>query len=119
HGKLVIAMTHPAFRALKVTNWGWDLERRIQYRRVERYLTPRREKIIAHPGMPHDTSYTWSFHRPLSTYVKALAQAGFMLDALEEWPSHKKSDPGSRSKAEDLARSEIPLFLALRAVKTA
>jgi hypothetical protein len=32
---------------------------------------------------------------------------------LEEWNSHRKSEPGPRAKAEDLARKEIPLFLCL------
>lgn len=115
-GRLVIAMTHPAFRSPKATDWGWDYKRRIQYRRVDRYLLPRREKIITHPGRP-DSPFTWSFHRPLELYVKAIVAAGLLIDRLEEWPSHKRSAPGPRAAAEDLARREIPLFLALRAVK--
>jgi len=115
-GRLVLVMTHPAFRGPKATDWGWDFKRRIQYRRVDRYLLPRREKIITHPGRK-DGRFTWSFHRPLEIYVKALAAAGLLIDDLEEWSSHKRSSPGSRAAAEDLARREIPLFLALRAVK--
>jgi hypothetical protein len=38
---------------------------------------------------------------------------------MEEWESHKKSQPGPRAKAEDQARKEIPLFLYLEAVKQA
>ena len=40
-----------------------------------------------------------------------------MVDALEEWTSHKTSDSDPRAAAENAARKEIPLFLALRAVK--
>jgi hypothetical protein len=41
--------------------------------------------------------------------------AGFWIDALEEWPSLRTSQPGPRAAAENRARREIPLFLALRA----
>jgi len=49
--------------------------------------------------------------------VKALHKAGFTLKILEEWNSHKKSEPGPRAKAEDRARKEIPLFLYFGAVR--
>jgi hypothetical protein len=39
------------------------------------------------------------------------------VDALEEWPSHKTSTSGPRAPAENVARKEIPMFLAVRAVK--
>jgi hypothetical protein len=38
-----------------------------------------------------------------------------VLDALEEWASLRSSQPGPRAEAENRARREIPLFLALRA----
>ena len=41
--------------------------------------------------------------------------AGFYVDAMEEWVSNKKSLPGKRAKAENRSKKEIPLFLALRA----
>ncbi len=115
-GRLVIAMMHPCFRSPKGAYWGWDGERSIQFRRVERYLSPRKEPIRMHPGSDPGL-HTWTFHRPLQTYIKALGKAGLLVDALEEWPSHRRSEPGSRALAEDMARREIPLFLALRAVQ--
>jgi ubiquinone/menaquinone biosynthesis C-methylase UbiE len=115
-GRFVLAMMHPCFRAAKQSSWGWDAEKKIQYRRVEGYLMPRKTPIVTHPGAD-PTQYTWSFHRPLQEYVKALSRAGLWIDALEEWPSHKVSDSGPRMAAENAARKEIPLFLALRAVK--
>jgi hypothetical protein len=114
--RLVIVMMHPCFRGSKHTSWGWDQQAAVQYRRVDRYLLPRKEPIVTHPGSD-PTHYTWTFHRPLESYVKALRSAGLLLDALEEWPSHKASQPGPRAAAENAARKEIPLFLALRAVK--
>ncbi len=115
-GSLVIVMNHPAFRGAKETHWGWDDEANVQYRRVDRYLTPRKSPITTHPG-DVDRGYTWTFHRPIGHYVKALRQAGLFIDAMEEWPSHKTSGPGPRQKAENTARKEIPMFLAIRAVK--
>jgi ubiquinone/menaquinone biosynthesis C-methylase UbiE len=115
-GQFAIVMMHPCFRAPKTTHWGWDEKQSVQYRRVDRYLLPRKEPIVTHPGWKTG-EYTWTFHRPLQTYVKALRSAGLLVDALDEWPSHKHSDSGPRAAAENVARKEIPMFLALRAVK--
>ena len=115
-GKFVIVMMHPGFRGPKETSWGWDQAANVQFRRVDRYLLPRKTPITTHPGNAPDV-YTWSFHKPLEAYVKALRNTGLLMDALEEWPSHKTSEPGPRAAAENAARKEIPMFLALRAVK--
>jgi ubiquinone/menaquinone biosynthesis C-methylase UbiE len=112
-GHFLLVMNHPCFRAPKTTSWGWD--NNVQYRRVDRYLLPRKEPILTHPGL--STQYTWTFHRPLQAYVKALVSAGMLIDGMEEWTSHKRSEPGPRAAAENEARNEIPLFLALRARK--
>jgi ubiquinone/menaquinone biosynthesis C-methylase UbiE len=117
-GKFVLAMMHPAFRGPKETSWGWDEKEKVQYRRVDRYLIPRKAPITAHPGQKTG-EYTWSFHKPIEAYVKALRNAGLLIDALEEWPSHKTSTSGPRAAAENAARKEIPMFLAIRAVKVA
>ncbi|MHB1158596.1 MAG: class I SAM-dependent methyltransferase [Phycisphaerales bacterium] len=114
-GRLVIAMMHPCFRAPKTTSWGWQ-NHDIQFRRIDGYLIPRKHPIITHPGLDK-TRHTWTYHRPLQTYIKTLNKAGLLIDALEEWPSHKRSEPGPRAQAENTARQEIPMFLALRAVK--
>jgi hypothetical protein len=62
---------------------------------------------------------TWTFHRPLQTYIKTLAEAGFLIEILEEWPSLRKSQSGPRAAEENRARREIPMFLGLRAVRRA
>lgn len=115
-GRFAVVMMHPCFRAPKTTHWGWDEKQGVQYRRVDRYLLPRKEPIVTHPGRKTG-EYTWSFHRPIGSYVKALRTAGLLVDAMEEWASHKHSDSGPRAAAENVARKEIPMFLALRAVK--
>jgi ubiquinone/menaquinone biosynthesis C-methylase UbiE len=115
-GRVVIVIMHPCFRGPKETSWGWDESAKTQYRRVDRYLIPRKTPIATHPGS-NPNQYTWSFHRPIGAYVKALRQAGLLIDAMEEWPSHKRSTSGPRAAAENAAREEIPMFLAVRAVK--
>ncbi len=117
-GRLVIVMMHPAFRGPKETAWEWDQTGKtpVQYRRVDRYLLPRKTPIVTHPGKSPGV-YTWTFHKPIEAYVKALRKAGLLIDAIEEWASHKTSQPGPRAAAENAARREIPMFMAIRAVK--
>ena len=115
-GNFIVVMMHPCFRGAKETSWGWDQAQGVQYRRVDRYLLPRKAPIFANPGKK-DGTYTWTFHKPLEDYVKACRKAGLLIDALEEWCSHKVSEQGPRSAAENQSRKEIPMFLALRAVK--
>ena len=115
-GTLVLVLNHPGFRQPRQSGWGWDEDRKIQYRRIDRYKQPYEVPIIAHPGAAPSVTTT-SYHRPLETYVNALSECGFVIDRLEEWSSHKNSDSGPRANAENIAREEIPLFLAIRARK--
>lgn len=114
--RLVIVMNHPSFRQLRQSGWGWDEDRKLQYRRVDKYLGAYDVDVRAHPGSAPDV-VTRSFHRPLQAYVKALAKHGFAVVDLEEWTSHKTSVVGPKAKAENAARVEIPMFLALVAEK--
>jgi ubiquinone/menaquinone biosynthesis C-methylase UbiE len=115
-GRLVIIMMHPCFRGAGETSWGWDEQQKRQYRRVDRYLLPRKTPIVTHPGKDPG-QHTWTFHKPIEAYVKALRNAGLLIDAIEEWPSHKTSTSGPRAAAENTARKEIPMFMAMRASK--
>lgn len=115
-GRFVMVTTHPCFRIPRQTHWGWDEEKKIQYRRVDLYLSPNTIPILT-PPMARSHVYTMTYHRSLQDYFVALNAAGLQVDLLEEWPSHKTSEPGKRAKAENRARQEIPLFLALRAVR--
>ena len=122
-GKLFLVLNHPAFRNPKHTAWDFDEQNKIQYRRVEEYLSESRTEIDMAPGGDKSSTkskvgeLTVSFHRPLQTYFKALAKNDFMVSRLEEWTSNKISEAGPRQKAEDKARKEIPLFMMLEAVK--
>jgi len=135
-GKLFLVLNHPAFRNPKHTAWDFDEKSKVQYRRVEEYLSESRTDIDMTPGTKpmgnkplHLTQtnrsevfpqglITISFHRPLQVYFKALVKNGLLVGRLEEWNSNKNSEVGPRQKAEDKARKEIPLFLLIEAVKT-
>ncbi len=115
-GRLVLVLNHPAFRIPGNSSWGWDDTKKIQYRRIDGYLSEAKIKIAMHPGA-NPIATTTSFHRPLQVYGKALAKHGFLIRRLEEWNSHKTSQRGPRATAEDGARKEIPLFLMIEAVR--
>lgn len=115
-GKLFVVMNHPALRIPQKSHWGFDEENKIQYRRLDAYMSDSKAEIEMRPGMKTGEK-TFSFHRPLQVYFKALKKNGFCVSGLEEWISHKKSQDGVRQKAEDLARKEFPMFLFLEAVK--
>lgn len=115
-GKMYLVMNHPAFRIPKVSSWEWDSKNKVQYRRIDEYLSESKVKIQTHPG-DRPKEYTLSFHRPLQFYFKALQKSGFCVSRLEEWNSNKKSEPGLRAAAENRSRKEIPLFLFMEAHK--
>ncbi len=114
-GRMVLLMTHPCFRVPRQSGWGWDDGRRLRYRRVDRYLTP-----LAVPMKSYGRGKggaTRTHHRPLESYMTALASGDLMIDAVREIPTYKAGEPGPRAKAERNSNQEIPLFLGLRAIK--
>ena len=115
-GKLFLVLNHPVLRIPQKSHWGFDEENKIQYRRLDAYMSDSKAEIEMRPGMKTGEK-TFSFHRPLQVYFKALRKNGFFVSGLEEWISHKKSQTGVRQKAEDLARKEFPMFLFLEAIK--
>lgn len=113
-GRLVLLMTHPAFRQPRHSGWGFDASRKLRYRRVDAYLTPMAVPMKAlGEGRP-----TRSFHRPISSYVNRLGDVGFAVDAMLELPDLPPDlRPRGGSSADARADAEIPLFLALRAMR--
>lgn len=114
-GDFVLVINHPSFRIPRQSSWGKDEAQKLEYRRVNRYLSPLEIPINAHPGLA-DSPLTWTYHEPLQYYVKALKEAGMVVTDLEEWTSDKVST-GKAAKSENRARSEFPMFLAIKAVK--
>ena len=113
-GRLVIFMNHPAFRIPRQSGWGWDEGRKLQYRRIDRYLTPLAVPMKAYSG--GQGGVTTSFHRPLQNYINILSDNGFVIDKMLEIPTYKVSQLGPNARAENLSFREIPQFLALRAI---
>lgn len=111
-GRLVIVINHPCFRIPRQSSWQVDAQKKLQYRRVDRYMSEMRIPIHAHPSKGQKSETTWSFHHSLSAYSRWLYEAGFVIEQLEEWCSDKVST-GSAAKMENRSREEIPLFLAL------
>lgn len=115
-GSLHIVLNHPTFRVLKKSSWGWDEAAKVQYRRIDSYLSESKEKIQMYPG-DAPSIHTYSFHRPLQYFFKTLGNQNFYVNRLEEWSSNRKSEEGPRANAENFARKEIPLFMYLEAIK--
>ncbi len=114
-GRAVLLLTHPCFRVPRLSGWGWDERRKLQFRRVDRYLTP-----LSMPMQPYSgkqSGATRSFHRPLETYINSLANCGLMVDRMLEIPTYKVRVCGPRARATIPTNREIPLFLGLRARK--
>jgi ubiquinone/menaquinone biosynthesis C-methylase UbiE len=112
-GRAAVLLTHPCFRIPRQSGWGWDEGRKLQYRRVDRYLTPLPVPLKPFPG---ERGVTRSFHRPLSDYVNGLAAHGLAVTRMLEIPTYQRVK-GERAKAINRANDEIPLFLGLRADK--
>lgn len=115
-GRLVIAMNHPCFRIPRQSSWKVDEKQKVQYRRIDRYSSSLNIPIQAHPSKGEHSASTWSFHYPLAAYSRWLFEAGFVIDLIEEWHSDKVST-GKAAKMENRSRSEIPMFMAIRAIK--
>jgi len=111
-GRMLWVVNHPAFRIPRQSSWGNDEVTKIQYRRTDAYSSTLSIPIIMHPGKA-DSESTTSFHRSLQTLTGTGFSAGLVLAGIEEWYSHKESQPGPRARAENRARKEFPLFLAL------
>jgi len=116
-GKFVMVLTHPCFRIPRQTHWGWDDDKKMEYRRIDRYANEMKIPILTPPFIDK-VNFTMTYHRPLQNYFSALLKAGLCVDSLEEWMSNKESAPGKRSRGENRARKEVPLFMAIRAVRS-
>ena len=113
--RIVLLMTHPAFRIPRQSGWGFDEKRKLQYRRIDRYLTPL--TVPMKPYASGKSGVNISFHRPIHHYVNGLTSLGFNISKMEEVPVGSQSLKQKRSSAEKSADNEIPVFLGLCAVR--
>lgn len=116
-GKFVLVMLHPAFRIPQYSDWGFDTKKGVQFRRTDKYLSEIKIDIETNPYKSSKKVVTTTFHRPLQWYTKIFKKHGLYIVGIEEWISHKKSQPGARQVAEDSARKEFPMFLTLEIKK--
>ena len=114
NGKLFLVINHPCYRIPRQSSWGVDEGKKLQFRRIDRYMTPMEIPIQMHPSQRAQSKETLSYHLPLSEITGGLCKAGFTLTRLEEWCSNRRST-GKHAKMENRARQEFPLFLAIEA----
>ena len=115
-GKFLIIINHPCFRIPRQSSWQVDPNSKIQYRRIDGYMSNMKIPIQTHPSRGEKSPQTWSFHYPLSTYFQWLHEEGFVVQQIEEWCSDKVSE-GKTAKMENRSRNEIPMFMAILAIK--
>jgi SAM-dependent methyltransferase len=108
--RVVLFMTHPAFRQPRHAGWGFDPARKLTYRRVDAYLGE-----MAVPMKSIGDARTVAFHRPISAYINGLASVGFAVDAMVEIPDLPTAQRPRGRRAATRADEEIPLFLGIRA----
>ncbi|MCE5195983.1 MAG: class I SAM-dependent methyltransferase [Negativicutes bacterium] len=119
-GVLIVVMMHPCFRIPQRSDWQWQQKDQRQVRTLWSYLSSEELRISAHPGQEAagaESASTIHFHRPLQAYINTLGNAGLLVEHCEEWVSHKKEQESAKKAALDQARSEFPMFLALRCRK--
>lgn len=113
-GRIVMLMTHPAFRQPRHSGWGYDEARKLHYRRVDAYLKP---MAVPMKSLERGVLPTRAFHRPVSTYINVLDGVGFAVDAMLELPDISSDDQPLSRRSFAESEAEIPLFLGLRAVR--
>lgn len=116
NGKLFVVLNHPAFRIPKSSEWGWDEENMVQYRRVDAYVSEKQIKIEMHPGENKNIT-TISFHRPLQYYFKMFNKNNLCVTKMEEWISNRVGPRGRKFAASEKARKEIPIFMVMEIMK--
>jgi ubiquinone/menaquinone biosynthesis C-methylase UbiE len=114
-GRLFLVLNHPCFRIPRQSSWQVDKDKKIQYRRIDHYMSGMKIPIQAHPSKGGHSAQTLTFHHPLSAYTRWLQEAGFAIAVIEEWCSDKVST-GAAAKMENRSRNEFPLFLTFSCV---
>lgn len=114
-GILSLVINHPTFRIPRQSSWGVDQNKKLQYRRIDAYMSAMKIPIQVHPGKK-DATETLSYHWPLSQLSTWLEAAGLTIIKIEEWCGDKISI-GSKAKMENKARAEFPLFMAIHCSK--
>lgn len=116
-GWFLFVINHPCFRIPRLTSWGIDESKKLQYRRIDRYKSSLKIPINVKPSQfNNNKNIVWTYHYPLEKYINCLIDNNLCILRLEEWCSDKVSF-GKHSKMENLARQEFPMFCAILAKK--
>lgn len=114
-GKLVFSIMHPCFSSPPIHGW---LREPRDSQREEDWLHWKVDRYFER-GMETWWLYDWpavfSFHRPLSDYMKALFAQGFIITNFEEPVPSKKAVREHHRELNDSER--VPWFLILGATK--
>ncbi|MDX8431650.1 MAG: methyltransferase domain-containing protein [Candidatus Algichlamydia australiensis] len=113
-GKLILVINHPSFRIPRQSSWSVDEKKKMQFRRIDSYMSEMEIPIQQKPSKGKKSVVTYSYHLPLSKIVDHLVGAGFVITGLQELCSPKKST-GGKSRMENRARKEFPLFMLIEA----
>jgi len=92
-GRVYLVLNHPAFRIPQHSTWMFSEDKKTQLRVSSIYMTEKEISIDMNPGQTENKKITPSFHRPLQVYSKAFAKQNFAITKIEEWMSHKTSQP--------------------------
>ncbi|EKE21917.1 MAG: hypothetical protein ACD_7C00094G0001 [uncultured bacterium] len=115
-GLLLIVLNHPCFRVPRQSYWQIDTQKNMQYRRIDMYMSNMQVPIsVSYNKSRFDKSVT-AHHFPIKDLSEYLYEAGFLIEKIDEWISDKESS-GAKAKMENRSRQEIPLFMAISAVK--
>jgi ubiquinone/menaquinone biosynthesis C-methylase UbiE len=114
-GILIIVLNHPCFRIPRQSSWGIDDKQKMMYRRENLYLSELKIPIDIAPSK-NNSKQIYSHHFSLNVLSKYVCENGFLIQKIDEWVSDKKSE-GGKSKMENRARSEFPLFMTIVAVR--
>jgi len=113
--ELWIVLNHPCFRIPRQSGWGIDENKKIQFRKIESYLSENLIPIEIHPSKK-ETKKVFHHHFSLSTLSRWLKESGFKILEIEELISNKSST-GAKASMENRCRKEFPLFLCLKCEK--
>ncbi len=114
-GRIVLVLNHPAFRIPRQSSWEIDKQNKMEYRRINKYMSKMEIPIQMSPS-DKNSEFTWSYHYPISEITRMLTENNLLISTIDEWVSDKLSE-GKASKMENNARKEFPLFMLIVGVK--
>jgi len=121
-GRFVASICHPCFDIMSHSSWVSEEPPggpQVVYRKVRGYREPFFEEVPWNLGR-NQTTYTKSYHRPLSWYARTLSSHHLAITSLEEpeptteYYEEKRRNPGGLDSA---GLPEVPLHLVIEAVK--